>query len=307
MAKKHVAIMMATYHGERFLPEQLESIAAQTHDNWSLWASDDSSTDGTQRALERFKQASDCDLHVLSGPRQGFVRNFFSLLHCDAIKADFFAFSDQDDIWHPNKLERALDWLNHQPADRPALYCTRTHLIDEAGQSLGLSPLCTRKPSFSNALVQNIGGGNTMVFNRAARDLLCCALMDIDVVCHDWWAYILIAGAGGSIHYDPIPSLDYRQHGGNLVGTNQGWGAQLKRVRMLAHGRFREWNERHVVVLDHLMHLLTPENRQAFQQFRLARNSLLPQRLWRFYNARLYRQTWLGNAGLLAAAILKRI
>ncbi len=111
---------------------------------------------------------------TLEGPKQGHWKNFLSLLHNQPADADaeLFAFSDQDDIWYPEKLRRAADWFSIQPKDVPALYFTRTELMGEDGAHLGYSPLFKRKPSFQNALVQNIGGGNTMVFNRAARLLL---------------------------------------------------------------------------------------------------------------------------------------
>ena len=85
-----------------------------------------------------------------------------------AIDGDYFAFCDQDDLWDEDKLAEALDWLEKQPADTPALYCTRTRTVDERGSEIGLSPLFRRRPSFRNAIVQSIAGANTMVMNKAA-------------------------------------------------------------------------------------------------------------------------------------------
>jgi len=75
-----------------------------------------------------------------------------------AIDADYFAFSDQDDVWYLDKLRRALTWLVAVPGNIPALYCGRTELMSIDGQSYGFSPLFTRPPTFRNALVQNLGG-----------------------------------------------------------------------------------------------------------------------------------------------------
>ena len=97
--------------------------------------------------------------------------------------------------------------------------------IDE--RSYGLSPLFTRPPAFQNALVQSLGGGNTMVFNRAAKKILQEAAA-IDVVLHDWWVYQLVSAAGGMVHYDPRPMLKYRQHSDNLIGSNLGWRSALR-------------------------------------------------------------------------------
>src|SRR5690606_11871547 len=109
----------------------------------------------------------------------------------------------------------------------------------EAANPIGASPLFSHKPSFANALVQNIGGGNTMVFNRAARDALVQVSVDHEIVAHDWLAYLLISGMGGEVYYDADPALLYRQHGGNLVGKNNSWGDRATRVALLMRGRFR--------------------------------------------------------------------
>src|SRR5207253_1787714 len=99
---------------------------------------------------------------VRNGPANGVCANFLSLATDPAIDADYFAFSDQDDVWYRDKLRRALTWLATVPGDVPALYCGRTELMSIDGRSYGLSPLFTRPPTFRNALVQNLGGGNTM-------------------------------------------------------------------------------------------------------------------------------------------------
>jgi hypothetical protein len=71
--------------------------------------------------------------------------------------------------------------------------------VDARGVSIGLSPLFEKPPSFANAIVQNIGGGNTMVFNEAARQLIAQTVKDAQVVSHDWWAYLLVSACGGAV------------------------------------------------------------------------------------------------------------
>ena len=116
-----------------------------------------------------------------------------SLLSDADIVGDFFACCDQDDVWWPDKLERALQWLHTVPEHVPAVYFSRTRNVDASGNIIGCSPLFRRPPNFRNALVQSIGGGNTMVFNRAARELLVAA-GPVDVASHDWWTYLLVSG-----------------------------------------------------------------------------------------------------------------
>lgn len=303
-----VAILMCTYNGASFLAEQLDSVERQTHRNWSLHVSDDGSQDGTLDILQAFKDKLGAErVQVTKGPRRGFVANFLSLACRADIAADFFAWSDQDDIWKDEKLQKALAWLQSVPSKTPALYCGRTELIGESGVSYGYSPRFSLPPHFSNALVQNIGGGNTMVFNRAARDLLLEAGDNVKVPCHDWWAYLLISGAGGAVHYDPEPMVLYRQHEENLIGGNSGWSARFKRIPMIFQGQFCEWNDQLIKALETMFHRLSPGHQFILSQFKNARTKKLFPRILGFQRAGIYRQTLLGNLGLILIALLKKI
>lgn len=302
------AILLATCNGEPYLAEQLDSIAAQSFPNWQVRASDDGSTDGTLGLLEAYQRKWGSGLLSLqAGPAKGFAANFLSMVCADGFSADYYAYCDQDDIWEADKLQRALEWLQTVPADVPALYCSRTRLVDVNNRAIGYSPLFKKAPCFENALVQNVGGGNTMVFNHAARSLLCTAGDHVNVVSHDWWTYLVVAGCGGVVHYDAVPSLRYRQHGDNLIGMNSTWRARLRRMRLLWQGRFRVWNDLNIRALDSLPGKLAPQSRRSLSRFLDARNCSLPSRLARFRKSGIYRQTLLGNLGLVAAAILNKI
>lgn len=195
-----VAILLCTYHGQHYLAEQLDSFQAQSHSNWEVWASDDGSEDDTHAILEAYRQKwPEGRLSIHLGPAEGFAANFLSLTCKADIDADYYAYSDQDDIWEPDHLSRALDWLKTVPANVPALYSSRTRYIFENGFDLGFSTLFKRLPSFRNALVQSIAGANTMVFNRAARLLLRKTPSQLEIVFHDWWAYMLVSGCDGRI------------------------------------------------------------------------------------------------------------
>ena len=186
LEKLKVAILLATKDGAEFLPEQLQSYRDQSHRNWELYVSDDGSSDNTGDVIDQFAQDISQPVERRRGPCRGFWRNFMSLARDRNITADLFAYSDQDDIWSKEKLTRAVNWLASIPETTPAVYCGRTEIVDRAGLSLGYSQLFAKAPSFQNALVENIGGGNTMVFNRAAKKLL-EACDPVEVVAHDWW------------------------------------------------------------------------------------------------------------------------
>ena len=303
-----VTVVMATYQGELFLNEQLDSIVAQTHRNWRLYVSDDGSTDETRAIVRELGAArrGRNKVDVVDGPRKGFVANFLTSI-CQAPEADYYAFSDQDDVWDPDKLERALSILERMPKDRPALYCGRTWIADTSGQPIGLSPAFLRPPSFGNALVQSIGGGNTMVMNHAARELLRAAGPDKDVVSHDWWTYQLVSGAGGAVYYDLEPRLLYRQHGSNSMGANNTFGARCKRLRLLFKGRFRQWTDRNVRALGQVRHLLTRDNRAILDSLVEVRSRPLPRNLLMLYRSGIYRQTWPNNIGLIVATAFGKL
>jgi len=180
-------------------------------------------------------------------------------------------------------------------------------LIDNAGHEMGLSGLRTRPPSFKNALVQNIAGGNTMVFNKAARDVLLSGGAKVRVVVHDWWTYMAVSGAGGVVINDPAPSLKYRQHEGNQIGSNHGLAARIVRAIRLLQGGFRQWTDINMNALPAIESHLTPENRQAFRQFCAIRAAPLVPRLIGLFRSGIYRQTTLDNLGLYLAAALNRL
>ena len=305
---QRVALLLCTYQGERYLAKQLDSFAAQTYSAWDLYVSDDGSLDGTLTLLEQRRQVwPSHQVKVFDGPNKGFSANFLSLICRPEIQADYYSISDQDDIWNPDKLERAIQWISTVPRNVPGLYCSRTTLVDENEKLLGQSPLFTRPPSFANALVQNIAGGNTMVLNEAARRLIAKAGPHIKVVAHDWWVYIVVTACGGKVRYDPHPSLLYRQHGGNLIGSNAGLRARLRRVRMLFQGSLQEWSDQHLAALTALAQDITPENRRILEIFSHARGQTLMGRLLGVKRSGIYRQTTLGNIGLYAAAFSNRI
>ncbi len=303
-----VVILLSTFNGEHYLAEQLESLIQQTHTNWVIHASDDGSSDGTLDVLSAYQQKLGSErLHILPGPRKGFSANFLSLVRRQAISQKcYYAFCDQDDIWAPDKLERALTWMREIPEDLPSLYCSRTRLVDEQGAPLGFSQEFTAPLSFRNALVQSIAGGNTMVFNQATLQLLATTSEATHIVSHDWWAYILVTGCGGAVKYDRQPQVDYRQHGNNLMGSNASIADRWVRLRKLFSGTFREWNAANLVALAPVREHLTPECQCTLEQFEQARSAPLLKRFGLVLKSGLYRQTLQGNIGLALATLLRR-
>lgn len=302
-----VAVLLATYKMVDYVDAQIKSIALQEGVEVELWVSRDNLCDeiveAIQSSIAKFPNFAH---HIFDGPQKGFQYNFLSLVENENVEADYFAFADQDDIWKPDKLKRAIKKIGQAKAFKPALYCGRTELVDKCGVKFGYSPLFTRPPSFRNALVQNIGGGNTMVFNNAARSLL-LETKGVSVVSHDWWLYQLVSGAGGYVFYDATPMVLYRQHEGNIVGHNQGVIARLKRCLVAFRGRFNDWNQITTKALTKHADLLTEENRVILEHFIKARSLKGVKSMVELKKSRVYRQTKLSNLLLYISAGLNKI
>lgn len=304
---ERVAILLCTFNGERYLPRQLDSILAQDHKDWVIYVSDDGSTDSTLSILQSYQQRLESGrLVILQGPRAGYAANFMSLLHHRADGDHYYAFCDQDDCWDPDKLSRALAWMRLQPEDVPALYCGRTRLMNNDEQTIGYSPLFGREPSFRNALTQSLAGGNTMLINASGHALMARTPPGVRVQSHDWWAYLLVTACGGRVHYDAKPSIGYRQHGENLIGSNAGMRDRLARLRHMLEGNYREWNDANLALLQPFDASLTPENRLVLTLFKGMRGAGFFRRLWSLVRGGFYRQTLAGNVGMVVAVALRR-
>ncbi|QND65742.1 glycosyltransferase family 2 protein [Mesorhizobium loti] len=303
-----VAVLMGTKDGAAFIDEQLQSLLAQSHPLVDLWISDDGSIDGTTAIIETWKSRwSKGRMTLVEGPRQGFAANFRSMILDRRIEADCYAFCDQDDIWEPDRLESAVSWMQAQDAKTPLMCCSRTATMTETGSLVGRSPLFARPPSFRNALVQSIAGGNTMLLNAAARDLLARASARTGFVSHDWWAYLIVTAAGGIVRYDPRPLVRYRQHAANLVGANVSWRARVSRLGRLFKGEFAGWTDLNLDGLAVNRDLLTEDAAACLDLFTRGRQGGLFRRLAALRKSGVYRQTLSGTLGLYLAFILGRI
>lgn len=302
-----IAVLVATYNGADHLREQLESYCSQTLLPATLLVSDDGSTDATWQILEQFSQQHpELDVQLLQGPCQGVAQNFLHLLRHVPDHIDMVSLSDQDDIWFPEKLERGAMMLTGQAGI--GLYCGRTLEWDAERDQRRPSRLRQQAAGFRHAMVQNIAGGNTMILNRAALDLVQAASRDVgEIVIHDWWIYQIITAAGGHIIYDEAPMMLYRQHPQNLIGANRGAMAKFRRLNHMLAGRYRQWGTLNVRALKASEHRMTSENARLLQAFAIGRNGSVWARLGMIRKNGFYRQGWAGQASLYLAALLRRL
>lgn len=301
----HVQILMATRNGADWLDAQLASFAAQTHGDWSLLTGDDASTDGTGACLDRFASDHPGRVTRLAGPGRGSAANFLTLAGQSEPGA-WVAFSDQDDVWNADRLDRALAAACPVRPGEVVVYASATLLTDAALRPIGPSSLPPpRGVSFANALVQNVLAGNTLVLSPGAADLLratASAALAAEVPFHDWWVYQLMTGAGARIVYDPDPGLQYRQHGGNVLGAHRGLGAGLSRAGQILRRNYARWIDRNIAALGSVENGLTEESRRLLHGFRAARGDPAALR-----GLGIHRQTRSGDRTLALMARAGRL
>lgn len=210
-----VTVLLSTYNGERHLDAQLESIAMQTIP-CHVAVRDDGSSDSTMEALDRW--STSLNLDVVRGSNLGPARSYLELM-VSAPSAPYYAFADQDDVWDRDKMEVAVGRLSVGAQAIPSLYFSATRVVDEGLNLLSRSHLHPNDAAdFSKVLVRSFASGCTMVFNRALLDLI-VSRPNFDAMMHDSWLHKVCLAVGGNVVYDPVPHLDYRQHGSNFVGA----------------------------------------------------------------------------------------
>lgn len=311
MIKKspHVAILMCTFNGEKYIEEQLTSIRNQDYKNWTLFVNDDGSKDKTLDILKHYQKKWGLEkLHILRGPQKGFCQNFLKIITNETIKADFYFLSDQDDIWLPHKLTHTIKKLSKLDQSKPTLYCARTtYVSSDAKIILGQSDLFLKPPSFKNAIVQCIAGGNTMAFNQHLKNIV-QRYHEVNVVSHDWWLYIINELVGGQTFYDLEPTILYRQHRQSLIGSNTGFIAKIKRLSMLINGTYRSYNTKHLNLLNKVpLKMSIKENIDLVDQFLILRDKPLRIRWKMIDSLGIYRQTWISHMALYLGVIFNKL
>ena len=303
-----IAILMCTYNGENFLEEQLDSIENQDYKNWTLYVNDDGSKDATLDILKRYqKKWGNKKLHIRRGPQKGFSQNFLQIITDKKIHADLYFLSDQDDIWMPHKLSHTIKKMAKLDPLKPTLYCARTtYVSSDAKRILGESDLFLRPPSFRNAIVQSIAGGNTMAFNNALKKIV-SQFKETEIVSHDWWLYIVNELSGGKTFYDKESTILYRQHKGSLIGNNTTLLAKLNRLWLLFKGTYREYNSKHLEAFNQINLPSTRANIELIDNFFILRDKRVLQRIRMIQQLGIYRQTLDTHLGLYIGAIFHKL
>ena len=231
-----IAVMMSTYNGEKYLREQLDSILQQKDVAVELYIRDDGSSDGTVDILKEYDAR--VNVHVDLADNVGVIASFMKLLYSTPETYEYYAFSDQDDFWLPEKLKVAAGKIKE--SNTPKLYFSRKEYVDEELKPLKIQDYKIRGTSIGFALMNSWAYGCTMVFNNALHSKLCMFHPKTQYMCmHDAWIYI-VAAAVGEVIYDYNTYILYRQHGDNVSLVN----SEMKK------SSWRYWKLRFRTLLD---------------------------------------------------------
>lgn len=215
---KKIQILLSSYNGEKYIREQLDSILSQTWENVEILVRDDGSSDGTPDILREYQQNNKIKLEL--GKNVGFIDSFFWLVK-NSGEADYYAYSDQDDVWFPDKLKMAMEKLEEEVSaidnsSLPILYFSNYDYYDQQlnyiSHAFDISG--SKNPSFRNCLVDCMPLGFNSVFNKVARDTMTSNIPKHSCG-HDWWTYMVCQGLGKVI-YDNRPTVKYRRTGSNV-------------------------------------------------------------------------------------------
>lgn len=263
--KQQIAILLASYNGEKYLCEQIDSIISQSFTDWHLYIHDDGSNDNTLAIIKDYADKLPEKITLLEYPSQGGAcNNFFSIL--ERVDAPYYMFSDQDDVWMKNKIETCynrIKQLEGSNAEIPiivhsdlVLVDSELNIIDDSfirNQNINIDKVV----QFIDYAYTNIVTGCTMLFNSAAVE--CVKLPRTKARMHDSWITLSVVANEGTVSFVNHPLIYYRQHGNNTLGAKdmsmfnvcnklRNIVAILKEIM----GHYREMNEiKQISLLDY--------------------------------------------------------
>lgn len=221
-----VLVLMATYNGEKYLQEQLDSLYSQQNVDVDILVRDDGSKDSTRKILEENSEKH--NLTWYQGEHKNVQKGFFELMQKGAeLNYKYYAFCDQDDVWDADKLKIAVECI--KGFNVPALYYAGQRLVDENLMFIEDHRL-NNKRSLKTRFVLSDFAGCTGVFNRQLIEEIVKFEPEY-ILMHDTWILRVCLCLGGIVVVDPEPRMDYRQHSGNTLGLGHSFGATVKQVK----------------------------------------------------------------------------
>lgn len=222
----NVSVLMGSYNGKKYIREQIDSIINQSNVKVKILVRDDGSKDGTINILNEYQNKG--LLTWYTGGHLGVQKGYLDLLK-HAPKADYYAFSDQDDVWENDKLITAVEHLSVMPNNKPAMYYCGQKLVDMNLNFITEHRINDNRSPQTNFLISNVAGC-TAVFNQTLVDLVNSAEPSF-ILMHDSWIFKVCLAMGGAYYADNNTYIKYRQHGGNVAGLNGGLKGKIHQAK----------------------------------------------------------------------------
>ena len=248
-----VTVLLATYNGEKYLVEQLESLERQIGVSVNVVVNDDGSNDGTLDILKEFEKRG-LVTRVSSSNKIGSSASFLSLLASE-LGSEYVALCDQDDIWDDDKL---ISGINEIRSEEPTIVISNRRYINSFGLVCGHSPKIRKKLDYRNAFIENVAYGNTILMNNASLRLVISIVPKNVVIDH--WIYLVHSVSGNIIHI-PRSLISYRIHGGNEIGVSKNFTIK----NFAKNNRYRR--EQVATLVEEFSERLSPEVLSAGKAF----------------------------------------
>lgn len=247
---------MATYNGEMFLREQIDSILSQKNVDVYILVRDDGSTDDTINILKQYSEKENLSWYI--GKHLNVAKGYLDLMkHVKNKDFDYFALADQDDVWDEDKLFIAAQNLDQFSKDKPCLYYSGQRLVDQNLKLISLHTLNTKRSLFTRFVLSDFAGC-TGVFNRCLLDKV-NEYSPTYILMHDTWILKICLALGGNVFVDTGVHMNYRQHSRNTIGLKKGLYGSLRQV----HQYIYDYN-----VVDQMKELLIGYNDNIIPEYK---------------------------------------
>ena len=290
---KKIEILLSCYNGESYVREQLESyVRLNNFCEVAVLIRDDGSCDGTLDILKEYEKRY--GFRVIAGENIGLAASLHELITKRDRDCEYFAFSDQDDVWLPDKLESAIEFIEQSGNVGPIYYAAMSKLVDGSLNEIGSTFKPKKELSFYNAMIQNVCIGHTTVFNEDLAKLLEREYSS-DILVTDSWTYLLASAAGGVI-FEPKETALYRQHGNNVIGyETSGVKSLFMRLKRALTTRKAEQIARQLRAFVKCYGDIIPEEYKREAERFLSGGKNFFTRLAYIFTTKAYRQTLFEN------------